>query len=347
MPVVLRPRAWDQWLDPGNEDIKALLKLLVAVPAGEFEAYPISTRVNNIRNEGPPLARRTRPYDLVCQAHAQLLGDPMASSYATLPQPLPLYVAAREPVVRNRWTAAIRIIMVIPQAVVLFFVGVAALVVAVIGWFGALFTGRLPDFAEQFLSGVLRWSTRVTAYFYFLTDDYPPFSLEVEEQYPVQIAIPPEGELNRLAVLFRLVIAIPAGIVVNVVGPGLSLFSIASWATIVFTGAMPRPLYEATEAVIRYETRLYGYLSMLTAEYPWGLYGDNNTVRPTSPPPSVGPTGPWGTVGEGVDSPPAPAPESVVSSGWLLRLSPKGRTALTVLVVLGVVWTIYTDAVRY
>jgi putative SOS response-associated peptidase YedK len=57
MPVVLPPKAWDAWLDPANDDVKALQKLLVPAPAKDFEAYEITTRVNNVRNEGPELIR--------------------------------------------------------------------------------------------------------------------------------------------------------------------------------------------------------------------------------------------------------------------------------------------------
>jgi putative SOS response-associated peptidase YedK len=55
MPVVLPPNVWDVWLDPENEDVARLQKLLVPAPAKEFEAYEISTRVNNVRNEGAEL----------------------------------------------------------------------------------------------------------------------------------------------------------------------------------------------------------------------------------------------------------------------------------------------------
>jgi hypothetical protein len=247
----------------------------------------------------------------------------MASSSASLPQPLPLYVAARQPEVRNRLTAAIRIIMVIPQIIVLFFLGIAALIVAIIGWFAALVTGHLPGFAEDFLSGVVRWGTRVRAYLHFLTDEYPPFSLDVEVNYPVQIAIPPPSDLNRLAVLFRIIIAIPAFIVASIVSSGIALFSIGSWAVIVFTGAMPEPLYEATTAAIRFEARYYGYFFMLATEYPWGLYGDNDQTQPTTP-----------------------APDPTAPSGWLLRLTPNGRTALTVLLVLGVLEVVISNVAR-
>ena len=55
MPVVLPPDAWDEWLDPENQDVSRLQKLLVPAPAKEFEAYEIGTLVNNVRHEGPEL----------------------------------------------------------------------------------------------------------------------------------------------------------------------------------------------------------------------------------------------------------------------------------------------------
>lgn len=55
MPVVLPPRQWERWLDPANEDLAVIQGLLVPAPADEFEAYPVSTRVNGVANEGPEL----------------------------------------------------------------------------------------------------------------------------------------------------------------------------------------------------------------------------------------------------------------------------------------------------
>ena len=45
---------------------------------------------------------------------------------------------------QNRVTVTFRIILAIPQFIVLYFLCIAAFVVAVIGWFAALFTGELP-----------------------------------------------------------------------------------------------------------------------------------------------------------------------------------------------------------
>jgi hypothetical protein len=79
---------------------------------------------------------------------------------------------------RNRLTVGFRIILVIPQAIVLALLVVAAFVAWVIALFAVLFTGRWPEGLRSFVVGVMRWGTRVSAYFLLLTDKYPPFSLE-------------------------------------------------------------------------------------------------------------------------------------------------------------------------
>lgn len=54
---------------------------------------------------------------------------------------------------QRRLTVAFRLILIIPHAFVLFFLNLAGLVVAFLGWWGALFMGRLPGFAVTYLSG--------------------------------------------------------------------------------------------------------------------------------------------------------------------------------------------------
>jgi hypothetical protein len=143
--------------------------------------------------------------------------------------PRPIYLHAIQPPVRNRLTAALRFIWAIPQLFVLIFVYIAAFFVAIVGWFAALVTGELPDFAENFLSGALRWGVRVSGYLDFLTDSYPPYSINEDLNYPIHIAFPGRAPLNRLAVLFRIILVIPASIVGSVVGAGLGIVSVGSW----------------------------------------------------------------------------------------------------------------------
>lgn len=79
---------------------------------------------------------------------------------------------------RNRVTVLVRLFMVIPQYIVLYFVGIAAGVCLIIAWFIALFTGQWNPALKKFCVGYYRWTLRVTGYFLLLTDEYPPFSLE-------------------------------------------------------------------------------------------------------------------------------------------------------------------------
>jgi hypothetical protein len=59
--------------------------------------------------------------------------------------------------------------------IALHIVAVGAIVVA---WFAILVTGRYPRPIFDYVTGVLRWSNRVTGYaFTLVTDQYPPFSL--------------------------------------------------------------------------------------------------------------------------------------------------------------------------
>ncbi len=187
--------------------------------------------------------------------------------------PAPVLIAFTGPGRQSRLTVLVRMFMVIPQFVVLGLLGVAAYVVAIIGWFGALVTGRLPAFAADFLTGYLRWMTRVDAYALLLTGVYPPFSLD-DADYPVRVAAAP-GPLNRLAVLFRFFLLIPCWIVATIVAyGGFTIVAFVSWLIVLITGRMPESLHQALAATLRYQVRTFAFAVMLTSEYPAGLFGD-------------------------------------------------------------------------
>jgi Domain of unknown function (DUF4389) len=79
---------------------------------------------------------------------------------------------------RNRVTVGFRLILAIPQLIVVAILGIAALLVWVIALFAVLFTGHWPEGLRTFIVGYMRWVTRFEAYVGLLTDRYPPFSLE-------------------------------------------------------------------------------------------------------------------------------------------------------------------------
>jgi hypothetical protein len=191
---------------------------------------------------------------------------------------------------QGRLSVGFRIILAIPQVVVLYFLFIALFFVVVIGWFAALFMGRLPDWAHSFISGVVRWSTRVGAYLLLLTDQYPPFSLD-DEDYPARPILPDPGPLNRWAVLFRIILAVPGAVFVQIVQYGLTIpLLLVMWFVVLVRGSMPPALYLAYAALLRYETRFHSWFSMLTSEYPWGMLGDR--AQAPAPLPPGAPAGP-------------------------------------------------------
>ena len=203
--------------------------------------------------------------------------------------PGPVQVAIAGPAAQRRTSVAIRVILAIPHLIVLDVLAIAAFVVLVIGWFGALIGGRLPGFAGNYLSGYLRWTSRVSAYLLLLTDVYPPFAFD-DDAYPVRVAVGP-GRLNRLAVLFRFILGVPAAIVTSLLGFGTMILVIfAGWPSLLITGKLPGALHQALAAVLRYNIRANGYMYLLTDTYPAGLFGD--------PPGYAAPAGPgYGTPG--------------------------------------------------
>jgi putative SOS response-associated peptidase YedK len=55
MPMIVEPDRYAAWLDPDVSEPEELRKLLVPAAPGRLEAYPVSTAVNNVRNNGREL----------------------------------------------------------------------------------------------------------------------------------------------------------------------------------------------------------------------------------------------------------------------------------------------------
>ena len=229
-----------------------------------------------------------------------MTGDPYQAYPSPYIGPQAVQLIAAGPVRQRRLTVAFRVILVIPHLFALFFLGIAGLAVVFVGWWAALFAGRLPAFAVDFISGWVRWSTLVNGYLYLLTDRYPPFAFSDDPAYPVRVAIPERHRLNRFAVFFRLVLMVWACIVSSLVNAGAgSIVLVIAWLITLITGKLPAPLHLAFTAVLRYQTRFSCYLGLLTPTYAWKLFGDEPgipAVSTATPPEAVPLAGSaWGT----------------------------------------------------
>uniref|UniRef100_UPI0018924CCB DUF4389 domain-containing protein n=1 Tax=Catenulispora rubra TaxID=280293 RepID=UPI0018924CCB len=175
---------------------------------------------------------------------------------------------------QKRWTVLIRLILAIPQLIILYFLLLAGFFVLIVGWFAALFTGRLPAGIRDFLIGILKYQVRVHGYLFLLVDEYPPFAFFEAPGYPIQMDVPEATRLNPAAVFFRIILMVPGWIVTSVVGEGAAVVSFFVWIIMLFTGVQPEAAFGATSAMLRFETRFMAFSGMLTPTQPKGLFGD-------------------------------------------------------------------------
>ncbi|MEV5838631.1 DUF4389 domain-containing protein [Nocardia sp. NPDC052112] len=213
----------------------------------------------------------------------------------------------------RRWTVLLRLLLAIPQLIVLWALSIAAFVVIVCGWFGALMLGRLPDWCGEFLRGYYGYAVRVHGYVMLLVDDYPPFAWTAPD-YPIRLLFHPPTPLNRLAVLFRLILACPILVLSSWFTAGWGIIAFILWLIVLITGRMPGAVFEASSAVLRTEMRVSAYAYLLTPTYLKGVFGDKRAAVSgpalTEPPPQ------------------SPTRPLVLSSG--------GRTLLIVMLILGI-----------
>ena len=181
---------------------------------------------------------------------------------------------------RNRVTALFRIILVVPMAIFLaaftpsvadlesgdlnsLYAGFFALPVGL----AIIFRQVYPSFLLAFNEALLSLQTRVNAYVFLLTDEYP----SIEENDVVSVTFPEVDAkaLNRWLPLIKWLLAIPlyvVGIAYIIYAAFLTLFA---WFSILFTGNFPEFCAEGIVGVIAYWNRVVGYaLVLVTDEYP-------------------------------------------------------------------------------
>lgn len=98
------------------------------------------------------------------------------------PSPHPVQVSFERPATNGRfWAIPIlgilaRAVLLIPHLVVLYFVGICVFGAVLVLWIPVLINGRYPTWGYRLVGGYIRWSARLSAYTYGLTDRYPtPF----------------------------------------------------------------------------------------------------------------------------------------------------------------------------
>jgi hypothetical protein len=196
----------------------------------------------------------------------------------------------------NRLTVLFRIILVIPQAILVggtgIFAGASATqavrdnvglqfslsilnggilstiagILVFISWFAILITARYPEAFRGFVAMVFRWTMNVHAYLALQTNPYPPFSGTAP--YDLRVSVTSPERHNRLTVLFRLFLLIPHAIILAFLQIAQFVVTVIAWFAILFTGQYPASMYSFSVGVSRWYARFFAYGELLVDDYP-------------------------------------------------------------------------------
>jgi hypothetical protein len=131
-----------------------------------------------------------------------------------------------------------------------------------------IFRQRYPRWWFDFARELTRFGSRVGAYLFLLTDQYP--STVEEQSVHLEIDYPDvENDLNRWMPLIKWLLAIPHYIVLFFLGIAAFFVAIIAWFAILVTGQYPRDLFDFVVGVGRWGLRVAAYTSLLvTDRYP-------------------------------------------------------------------------------
>jgi hypothetical protein len=211
----------------------------------------------------------------------------------------PVHYEADYQAEQNRATTFFRIILAIPWLIVAIVYYIVASITHLIAWVAVIILGRYPEGLYNFNAGMVRFFVRTSAWIYLQTDEWPPFGISDDPGYPIRVKVAPRAEhQSRLKAFFRIILALPMLIVsygVNSLHGGIAF---VAWLTIVFRGYLPEQLNTALTFCNSFYARVYGYLFLLTDEYPpvgeeraLGT-GNGVVVGGTPPPPPPAPPTP-------------------------------------------------------
>ena len=184
------------------------------------------------------------------------------------------------PGARDRWSALLRPILIIPHALLVGgpFVGIGggvcrtgalgllAMSSAKLDWFAILFTGQSIAGLRAFKRLYLAWRARVMAYACFLRDEYPPFG---DGPYPASLELPDEPQTRDFkSVLLRPILLIPHLIVLFCLLAVTLLVCVGAWFSIVFKGQLGGNLWRFTRDVVAYALRVEAYALLIHDHFP-------------------------------------------------------------------------------
>ena len=183
------------------------------------------------------------------------------------PERHPIHLVVTDDLERSRLTVFFRLFLALPHFLWLAIWGIGVFFVVIAAWFVALVMGRVPDALHTLPRGVRPLSDprqRV------LLHRREPVS-ELHRRPGVSASTSTSRlrrHQNRLTILVRLILAIPAFIVLYVLQLVGQVVGILAWFYALFTGNMNRGMRDLLAYWLRYQAQTYGYVMLLTGRYP-------------------------------------------------------------------------------
>jgi hypothetical protein len=167
---------------------------------------------------------------------------------------------------RGRLVSLLRLPLAVPHVLWLGAWTALALPALLVGWLGALGSGRLPVALHRFLAAYARAATHLGAFATGAANPFPGFLGVLP--YPVDVVLPGPSPQRRATVAARPLIALPAVALAVGVALALMLCAIPGWAASIVLGRMPAGLHAVLVACVRSLALTVAYLLLLTERYP-------------------------------------------------------------------------------
>ena len=206
----------------------------------------------------------------------------------------PVQLIVTDDLHRSRLTVFFRLLLAIPLFIWLGLWSIGVFFAAIIGWFVALFTGRLPQGLHDFFGMYVRYATHLGAYLAIAANPYPSFT--GTPGYAVDVSIPERQDQPRWKTAIRLFLAIPALMLAATlgsfagggggsqaaedgaseaqwlassgVGGVAAVCAVLGWFAAVALGRMPLGLRNLGAFGLGYTAQAYAYVLLLTDRYP-------------------------------------------------------------------------------
>jgi hypothetical protein len=183
---------------------------------------------------------------------------------------------------RSRLTVFFRLPLAVVHLLWLALWSVVVFLLSLFGWLVTLIRGRLPEPLHKFTATYVRYLTHVTAFLFLTADPFPGFT-GAAGSYPVDVGIDPPQRQSRWKTGFRLLLAIPALILLLALASGnvslrtrsysasfglLWTAAFLGWFVALARGAIAPGLRDASALTLAYAAQALGYVLLLTDRYP-------------------------------------------------------------------------------